>query len=473
MPCTPRLLWQHGDANHCLRRGFAAQGRRTRPSCFTRDGIRIVFRGRITPRRRSSSACEVWRTLARLAGLVRSAVEEAARGVSEPTARNQCDMQSRILFYVQHLLGIGHLVRAGRVAAALAEGFEVLLVVGGDVPPGLLPDGVSLFVLPPVKAGPAGFSALVHPDGSLFTAEDKEQRRDLLLKCFDDFVPEVVLIEAYPFGRRPMRFELVPLVARAAAAAHRPLIACSIRDILQDARPDRRAETLETIRRDFGLVLVHGDPRLVQLSDTFPEAREFEDLVVHTGLVGPDRERPADDCEPLAADGEPPFDVVVSVGGGAVGAKLIAAALAARPLSRLASARWLVLTGPNAGPSAADPAVPGVTIRSFVPDLSGRLARAQVSVSQAGYNTVADLVAARCRAVLVPFAEGGETEQSRRAALLEARGLAVVVSEAHLDAVTLAAAIDEAVTMPPPAVRLSLDGAAVTRLAIERRLGGR
>ena len=30
-------------------------------------------------------------------------------------------VQSRILFYVQHLLGIGHLVRAGRVAAALAS----------------------------------------------------------------------------------------------------------------------------------------------------------------------------------------------------------------------------------------------------------------------------------------------------------------------------------------------------------------
>ncbi|MGI3903468.1 MAG: glycosyltransferase family protein [Janthinobacterium lividum] len=382
-------------------------------------------------------------------------------------------MQSRILFYVQHLLGIGHLVRAGRIAAALAESFEVLLVVGGDMPPGLLPDGVSLFMLPPVKAGPAGFSALVHPDGSPFTDDDKAHRRDLLLTCFDDFVPEVVLIEAYPFGRRPMRFELVPLVARAAAAAHRPLIACSIRDILQEARPDRRAETLATIRRDFGLVLVHGDPRLVQLSDTFPEAREFDDLIVHTGLVGPGGERPLDDIESPSAGGEPSFDVVVSVGGGAVGARLIASALAARPLTLLASARWLVLTGPNATPSSPEPVAPGVTIRSFVPDLSSYLARAQVSVSQAGYNTVADLVGARCRAVLVPFAEGGETEQSRRAVLLEARGLAVVVTEADLDPVTLAAAIDEALTMPPPDVRLSLDGAAVTRLAIERRLGGR
>ena len=382
-------------------------------------------------------------------------------------------MQSRVLFYVQHLLGIGHLVRAGRVAAALAESFEVLLVVGGELPPGLLPDGVSLFVLPPVKAGPAGFSSLVHPDGRAFTPDDKAERRDLLLGCFDDFVPDVVLVEAFPFGRRAMRFELVPLLERAVAAAHRPLIACSVRDILQEARAERRAETLDLIHRYIGLVLVHGDPRLAPLSESFPEAAEFADLIAYTGLVGPRHEGLLHG--PLPPPDEEVFDVVVSVGGGAVGARLLAAALAARPLTRMAEARWLVLAGPNAAdlPEAAGEAAAGVTVRSFVPDLAARLARAQVSISQAGYNTAVDLVAARCRAVLVPYAAGGETEQARRAALLEARGLAVVVDEAALDPAALARAVDRALAMPPPEADLSLDGAAFTRSIVERRLGMR
>ena len=200
-----------------------------------------------------------------------------------------------------------------------------------------------------MKAGPAGFSTLVHPDGRPFTADDKAERRDLLLGCFDDFIPEVVLVEAFPFGRRAMRFELVPLLERAAAAAQRPLVACSVRDILQDARPERRAETVELIRGHFDLVLVHGDPRLVHLSDSFPEASNFADLTGYTGMVGPRHDGPLHGAD--HAD-EEPFDVVVAVGGGAVGARLVAAALAARPLSRLAAARWLVLTGPNADPSA-------------------------------------------------------------------------------------------------------------------------
>ena len=62
-------------------------------------------------------------------------------------------MTRRVLFYVQHLLGIGHLVRAGRIATALADGMDVLLVVGGELPPGLEPRNVDIFQLPPVKAG--------------------------------------------------------------------------------------------------------------------------------------------------------------------------------------------------------------------------------------------------------------------------------------------------------------------------------
>ena len=41
-------------------------------------------------------------------------------------------MSARVFFYVQHLLGIGHLRRAAILARALAAGgFDVLLVSGG------------------------------------------------------------------------------------------------------------------------------------------------------------------------------------------------------------------------------------------------------------------------------------------------------------------------------------------------------
>jgi len=162
----------------------------------------------------------------------------------------------------------------------------------------------------------------------------------------------------------------------------------------------------------------------------------------------------------------------VSVGGGAVGTRLVEAALLARPLTKMADARWLVLTGPNSG-ALRCPALPdsGVSIRPFVSDLPARLARARVSVSQAGYNTVADLVAARCRAVLVPFASGGETEQVRRAALFDGRGWAVTLDERELDPTSLAAAIERALALPDAMADVALEGAALTRMVLEQHLG--
>jgi predicted glycosyltransferase len=376
----------------------------------------------------------------------------------------------RVAFYVQHLLGIGHLVRAFRIAEALAgRGWTVDLLVGGVVPPGLSAGAARLVPLPPVKAASTGLTSLVHPDGSPFDEQAQASRRDRLLAHVRETRPDVLLIEAFPFGRRQMRFELLPLLEACRNAPRPPLIATSVRDILQAARnPERPAETRALLDRFFDLVLVHGDPALARLGDTFPQAAAIAAKTAYTGLVAPPE--PAPD---VTTD-QDRYDVVVSAGGGAVGAALLRAALQARPRSRYAHGRWLVLTGPNLPePEQAELAAeagPGTTVVSFVPGLVGLLRSASVSISQAGYNTVADLLVARCPAVLVPFASGGETEQTTRAALLAARGRAAVVSESELHPDRLAAAIDGADALPGMDLRFALDGAARTADLLADRL---
>jgi predicted glycosyltransferase len=366
---------------------------------------------------------------------------------------------------VQHLLGIGHLVRGARVArAAAAAGFAVTVVVGGEVPKGIDFGAVDVACLPPIKAGPGGFSDLVTPEGLPFDPARRTARRDELLRLFATIAPDVVLIEAFPFGRRAMRFELLPLLEAARARRRPPLVACSVRDILQQGKaPERDRETADIVRRLFDMVIVHGDPAFCRLDESFPLAAELDGTIVHTGLVGPE---PDDDPPTSEA-----FDVIVSVGGGAVGRDLITAALAARPMCTLADASWLVLTGPNG--VAMDP-VPGVTLRAFAPDLPSRLRRARLSISQAGYNTVTDLFAApTCRAILVPFAANGESEQTQRAAALVRRGWAVAVEAAGLTPAALAAAIDQVMGLPYRRDTPSVDGAARAAAhlfsAVERR----
>ena len=338
-------------------------------------------------------------------------------------------------------------------------------MTGGVLPPGIDFGGSRVERLPPVKAGPGGFADLVTPEGSIVGPEAKAARRDRLLACFAAVDPDVLLIEAFPFGRRQMRFELLPLLEAAAARPNPPLVAASVRDILQEGRkPERDAETVDLVRRCFDVVIVHGDPALARFEESFPGTGAIADRIAYSGLVGPD---PA---EPPAAER---FDVIVSAGGGAVGEALIRCALAARSLSRMAEASWLVLTGPNC---PADVVMPtdGVTLRRFEPDLAARLRGARLSVSQAGYNTVADLFAApQCRAVLVPYAVGGETEQARRATLMQARGWAVALAERDLDPAALAAAIDRSLDLAPRPSDIGLHGAVQTNAILAEALAGR
>ncbi|MDH4439874.1 MAG: glycosyltransferase [Rhizobium sp.] len=380
--------------------------------------------------------------------------------ISRPTS------SGKVLFYVQHLLGIGHLARASRIARALMEdGFDVTLVTGGAPVEGFPGKGVTHIQLPAVVASNSGFSALADLDGHPVDAAFEEARTRQLLEAFHSARPDAVILEAFPFGRRQVRFELLPLIEAIRSATPKPLLFSSIRDILQENRkPGRDRETVDLIKAHFDGVLVHGAPEFVRLEDTFALTQEIADRLHYTGLVAPQKPEPATD----------EYDTVISAGGGAVGAALIGAAFDARRLLRDQS-RWCVIAGPNLPASDyaqfETRADAGVSLFRFRRDFPRLLGSATLSISQAGYNTVCDLLAARCRSLLVPFAAGGETEQTVRAARLEALGLAQVVREEGLNGPAMADAIVAARTLTfPEHLPVSLDGAAETARFIRRQL---
>ncbi|MCB0994393.1 MAG: hypothetical protein KDB21_04840, partial [Acidimicrobiales bacterium] len=56
-----------------------------------------------------------------------------------------------LLFYCQHSLGLGHLVRSMALADGLREHFDVVLLNGGRLPDGtVVPEGVEVVNLPPL-----------------------------------------------------------------------------------------------------------------------------------------------------------------------------------------------------------------------------------------------------------------------------------------------------------------------------------
>jgi predicted glycosyltransferase len=192
---------------------------------------------------------------------------------------------------------------------------------------------------------------------------------------------------------------------------------------------------------------VHGDPRIAPFDRTFGLAPRIAQKLHYTGYV-------VDEAEPSGDAGRD--EVIVSAGGGAVGARLMETAIAARPLTGLRDRTWRIITGLH----GREVTVQNFIVERFRNDFTLLLRNCVLSVSQGGYNTVLETLQARARALLVPYAGGGESEQTLRAQLLAEKGLVEMLEEDALTPAALAAAIDRAAARPrPPQGAVDLGGA--------------
>lgn len=385
-------------------------------------------------------------------------------------------MSARLMFHVQHLLGIGHLRRAATLSRHFASaGYDTVLTSGGAPVPNLDIGGARLVQLPPVRATDKLFKVLVDDSGAVIDDTFKARRAEMLVDTLRRHRPDILFVELFPFGRRQLRFELMPLVEAAKALASPPRIVSSVRDILvQSPKPERVAEMVDLFGRYFDEVLVHGDPAFIPFSRTFPEHARLADRTHHTGYVIDGLPRPGQTSD--VGRGE----VIVSAGGGAVGAPLMAAALDARAQTKAHDLRWRFLCG-HAMPEedfvvlcarAARLDRDGIVVERARADFTTMLANCVLSISQGGYNTIIETLSVADRAVIAPYAGGLETEQALRAELLAERGVFQVVAEEGLSPRTLAAAVDRALEGPSIRAfpRIDADGVAKTLKLVERWL---
>jgi len=94
-----------------------------------------------------------------------------------------------------------------------------------------------------------------------------------------------------------------------------------------------------------------------------------------------------------------------------------------------------------------------------IPNLVLAMQHVKISVSHAGYNTVGDVLRSGCASVLYPYTGGRETEQLRRASIMQERGVARMIEPDKLSPQALAKKVDEAAEMPNSQLNLKIDGA--------------
>ncbi|WP_201830529.1 glycosyltransferase [Microvirga zambiensis] len=364
-------------------------------------------------------------------------------------------MSLRVLIAVTHLLGAGHLTRAATLARAFArEGHETVLVSGGSPVHVGDPGAASFVQLPSVRTLGTNFTTLLDDDSKPVDETYLAKRRAILLDTLNSLRPDILITELFPFGRRVLAKEFMALLDAARAMSPRPRILCSLRDILvASSKPERIAQAHERVLGYYDAVLVHGDPDLVPIEDSWPLDERIRPLVRYTGYVD-ESEAPIPERARLG--------IVVSGGSSAASLPLYRAAIAAA--HGIADRPWRVLVGKGVSEaefqSLRENAPAHVAIEWARPDFRTLLACAELSISQAGYNTVVDLLRCNVQPILVPFEAGQETEQRLRAEHLQKLGLARIVPEAELSPETLAGAIRNALASRLSApLSISLDGA--------------
>lgn len=378
----------------------------------------------------------------------------------------------RLLLYCQHSLGMGHWVRAMTLANALTRSFRVTFLNGGRAPGHQLPaSDLDMLNLPPLGMGDD--HQLYSQDEHYGVKQALELRRQLILDSYATLKPDVILIELFPFGRKKLAGELLPLLKAARKDKDsQPLIFCSLRDIMVNARKDQvrhddRARWLTD--RYFDSVLVHSDPRFARLDDSFHPSRHMRTPLQYTGFVSPGGSTAAN---PLRQSG-----VLISAGGGMVGAQLFQAALQAHRLT-WASAKlpMTIVAGPFLPESdwqellEQGEMLEGLTLKRSVPAMQPLLDAHSLSVSQCGYNTVMDILESGTPALVVPFVRGQEDEQIQRANKLKALGLLKVLDPAALDGQRLAKEILQLQVFSPNPNGLDLSGADTTVRIIDQLL---
>ncbi|WP_193193410.1 glycosyltransferase family protein [Nostoc sp. MG11] len=340
----------------------------------------------------------------------------------------------RLMFYCQHILGMGHLVRSMEIVRGLTKDFQICFINGGEIIKEFeFPAGVEIINLPAIKTD-SEFEELQVVDDIFSLTEAKEIRKNQLLKIFDQFQPDILMIELFPFGRRRFSFELIPLLERAKSNESSTKVVSSLRDIVvtkQHKQAKHEEKVCNLINQYFDLLLVHGDPEFVPLEETFSRVSDLKCAVHYTGYVvqEPPMHPVLTDEEKELINSDKPL-ILVSVGGGRFGHELLDCVVKTAPwLEKKLPHNIQVFTGPfmpedkfNQLQAMARDSK-NIRIGRYTPYLLSYMKKAELSISMSGYNTTMNILTTGVRAMILPFTGNQDREQTIRAEKLSDLGV--------------------------------------------------
>jgi predicted glycosyltransferase len=357
----------------------------------------------------------------------------------------------KIVYYCQHVLGMGHYFRSLEICKALRNQ-EVILVSGGAPLNMRVPAHIREVSLPPLTMD-SNFSRLESNTGSIENI--KAARQQEIYELFANECPDIFMVELYPFGRKAFGFELIPVFQAIREGLLCPSrVVCSLRDVLVEKKEVEAYESrvISALNQWFDALLIHSDAEIVKLDETFSRVTDIRIPVVYTGFVTP---RPLQGDrnavrQQLDIDNDARL-VVASAGGGKVGFELLDAVIRAFAEISVADNLYLqVFTGPFMEDGAVkhlqEMRTDRISVLRFTSDFPAYLAAADLSVSMAGYNTTMNIVAAGVPSLVWPFSQN--REQRLRAERISEMGRMRILENADLLPKKLAELMTESLIDP-------------------------
>lgn len=325
-------------------------------------------------------------------------------------------------------MGVGHFVRTLALAKGIlkhSKNADITIVSGGKPVDFIIPKGISVKYLPEISISDNS------NDLKTNTKEDISnliiKRRDILLKLYKGCSPDFLFIEFFPFGRFELAEEIIPLLKLAKkdqkGASKKPVIISSVRDMVVSYKENlSETEIKEYLDNYFDYIFVHGDKRVYSLENEFPFLKNMYSKLRYTGYTVFERgETEKSENFPLPKETK---KILISAGGGMDSFEFIKSCISAKSiLDKSINSEFLISTGPFISKSNWDTLKSrvkkekGIKLDKFNNSFYLDLKNSDLSISNAGYNTVVEVLNQGKSAIFIPRVRGGigDKEQLTRA----------------------------------------------------------
>lgn len=364
----------------------------------------------------------------------------------------------KILFYCQYIYGIGHLVRTVTIARELSREHDIVFLYGGPDPANMIPvKKASTVLLDPVQADDDFHKYSSLKNRKIEYADLVRRRTKKIINAIKIHKPDLFWIEAFPFGRRKFRAELLPAINILRNDFPKCLICSSIRDIIFTEKddPDHEQRVVDDLHSYFDMLFIHSDPTVLPLDWSFSLASKIKCKVVYTGFVS--RVNRHNVKKTIWSDNG---DIIVNSGGSSIGQEIFMTSI--RCHQKYFNTRKLqIYLNPKLDGFESKISQLGklknVFIHKFSWDYVNHLKSSAVSVSMGGYNSIVEAIYTRTPAIVVPYNKN--REQLSRVLKLKHENNFKIIEMNNLNSDLLRDEIEKVIDCNPITPGIDMNGA--------------